>query len=1127
MRSRLLPVPLARSSKLFLNSAPHPTLSSRSFHHQSERSSPKVTRIKRSSPKVTRIKYTDLLNPVHLPVLGSSVRKLPVQSQASISLPDTVHDATTRSLAQETPEPVESATPPRRRRKKLDPPAPEEPTPVDEPADVPKGGPRKKKLDDSTPEKLPVDVAKPRARRKKHEESACVEDQEDVPKPRRRRKKPEPSHVVEIDPSIYDGTTTAALTKPTTRRRKATEAPTFNNGSSVPTSPLAIDIMHNLTQFPHCILVTRIGQFYESYFDQAEEVAKLLSIKLTTRRWGGNGNRVAMCGFPLPHLDKHLKTLVQVHGRCVAMCEEFRRPGQEKEFDRRVVRIVTPGTLFDESFLNPYDNNYLLSINVNSESLDLESAQLGLAWIDVSTGEVFSSTASYDTLQDDLARISPREIVLDESLQAQDTHPLQKALSQSAQRHFISYAPQTPLKDTQPTPLPAAPSDAVITGLDAATEFVSSFAGNEQSAISLLTSFLRQNLLEHMPVLSLPSRESTSSRMQIDAHTIRALEIKASGWSGSKRGTLLNTIRRNITAGGSRLLARWLTAPSTSAKEINARLSLVAFFIARPHLHADVLTLLVEAADVTRIVQRFLLGRGDVGDLRTVASTVDYWRAIHERIRLEKTIEFAEATGGVEWASLEDLFSRLVDLSDLSARIGSALTSSSFDNEDVAVEGGAEEVSSSGLPQPALTLNTSEIKWTICPEFSPHLAALHQQLKSLIDDRLRLETTMQTKFNAPSLTLRNSPGLGMHVHLARKKDQAGIVGSPNFVAVQESGATKSFVHQDWSRLGNRILETTSFITSAEREVFETLRAEVTSRFTHLRRNARVFDELDALMGFAKLAQEMNFTRPMVTEDTSYHIVNGRHPTVEQGLLESGRSFVPNTVTLDESSRVRLHTGPNMAGKSTLLRQTALIAILGQAGSYVPADIAQWGVVDRVFSRVGAHDDLFQDQSTFMVEMIETAEILRSATPRSLVIMDEVGRGTTVNEGLAIAFATLHHLVTVSKSRVLFATHFHELADMLGYDLQEKHRGSGLFSSVSFYCSDVDETEDHRITYSYRVQPGLNRESHGLKVAQIANMPTSAMDIASQALSLLKRQHERDRAPRARALQDLGQLVASS
>ncbi|OAX44824.1 hypothetical protein K503DRAFT_677712 [Rhizopogon vinicolor AM-OR11-026] len=891
---------------------------------------------------------------------------------------------------------------------------------------------------------------------------------------------------------------------------------------------LATEILNNLAKFPHCILLTRVGQFYESYFDQAIEVARLLNIKLTSRVW--DKQNIAMCGFPLMHLDKYLKVLVEQNKRFVAMCEEFPRysaHGQKPEFDRRVVRVITPGTLIDEPFINQYENNYLLSISADGPTEDMDGTfSVGLAWIDVSTGEFFAKTSSREALKDDLARICPREVVLDVKLQDEFLHPIRQLLVDEG--YFVSYATpsqETPVKDSLVTTV--TPDDPIKPEEDLAST-PSAYSPEETSAIKILTTFLHANLLEHMPRLSMPSREGNVERMQIDSHTIKALEIKESTREGGTTGSLLSVVKRTATRSGTRLLARWLCKPSTSVKEIQARQSLVAFFHARPHLLSDVRQFLEEVEDTTRIVQRFLLGRGDPGDLVSISRTINVWSTIRRCLDLERKMESSERGFllSEEWSSVDVLMCRMADLQALETRINLALQ----DMETVDQSKAKDEEGNDNSP-PADEEESSKIgckfdipsRCFIRPEFSSHLTSLHNTLVDLLEQRWKMERQLQADYvDAPSLTLRSSPAQGMHVHIGRsKRDQTAVKISPLFIGISESGSTSSYFYQPWSSLGNQLVETASAITNAEKEAFNLLRNEVSAFATDLRRNARIMDELDVTLGFASLAAEMQFTRPVITDDTTYEVTNGRHPTVELGLLTSGRVFTPNSVALESDSRLHIITGPNMAGKSTFLRQVALIAILAQTGSFVPADHAVIGVVDRLFSRVGAKDDLFRDRSTFMVEMLETAEILRRATPRSLVIMDEVGRGTTVKDGLAIAFAVVHYLVTQNQCRALFATHFHELADMLGYS--DSHCGSGIFQEVGFFCTDVHETDDNHFAYSHRLRPGVNRDSHGLKVAQLAGMPESAVLLAKRALDALKgRDHTG-----SQQLSALGQSLTSS
>ncbi|KDR85195.1 hypothetical protein GALMADRAFT_149686 [Galerina marginata CBS 339.88] len=908
------------------------------------------------------------------------------------------------------------------------------------------------------------------------------------------------------------------LARKTRSRKKVTEESTETEKSAKdkaakvpkPTTFLSRQILANLKRFPHCLLLTRVGQFYESYFDQAVEISRLLNIKLTSRKW--NGERVAMCGFPLLHLDKHLKTLVQQEKRFVAMCEEFLiRPSPNvKEFERRIARIVTPGTLIDESFLNPQENNYLLAIGISADSSDA-SHPVGLAWIDVSTGEFFSKRCELENVPDELARIAPQEVVLEDSLQKQLDHPIFSTFVDS--NCLLSYTALPShnrptdidaalISSCEPSPIISAEEPNSTTPSTILSKIDSSSTIQESLAINLLTKFLQDNLLEYMPRLDAPLHENAQERMQIDLHTIQGLEIRESGHEGSSTGSLLSVVKRTTTSGGARLLARWLCSPSTSIQEINSRQSLVALFRSRLHFRMDICDILKEVNDVGRLCQKFLLGRADVSDLVEIRAAIDIWARLRRRFEHEIAMEDAENPGNFrikDWSSLEALFLRLKSLDSLSEKISNSIIIDSEGlSENSEVDENIQELEDDSDATSSVPGKCDPKRWSIHPRYSEKLAALHVLRQDLVKQRETMELFLRSEFGAPSLTLRSAPGLGMFLHVARaKRDKKKLDLDPGFYSIGESLTTKSYIYKDWSQLGNKMTEVSLALHGAEKEVFEGLSLEVIEHAHQLRQNAQVIDELDVAIAFAMLAEEMNFVRPEISDDGSYHVVNGRHPSVEMGLLSVGRQFTPNSVDMTPASNLHLITGPNMAGKSTLLRQTAIIAILAQVGSCVPADYAHISVVDKLFSRIGAKDDLFRDRSTFMVEMLETADILRRATEKSLVIMDEVGRGTTVKDGLSIAFAALHHLVTVNKSRCLFATHFHELAEMVGNTANLN--GSGVFSNIRFYCSDVDDAGDGHFTYSYRLRPGINRDSHGLKVARLAGVPPTAMGIAANTL----------------------------
>lgn len=509
--------------------------------------------------------------------------------------------------------------------------------------------------------------------------------------------------------------------------------------------------MANLARFPKCLLLTRVGQFYEvknvqllnrflltcfqSYFEQAPTIASLLNIKSTQRTF--SKARVPMCGFPLTHLDRYLKVLVQDHNHSVALCEEFPRPwvdGQPAGFERRVTRIVTPGTLLDESFLDPHENNYLLAIHGALEPslcFAAEHESVGLAWIDVSTGEFFSRVDRYSAIRDVLVRLSPREVVLDSTFESLPEHPIRQMLLEEG--IFISYSSLTPLEESVVLDADLATSSDDLTVIkdtsihqgdvsepDVRGGESPQASRPESSAITLLTSFLSSHLMEHMPTLGTPRCEGTdalagTSRMSLNASTLTALEIKSRS-SGSTEGSLVSAVRRTVTAGGTRLLSRWLCAPSTSITEIQARQAIVALFSARTHLRADLRQILRGSSDAPRILQKLAAGRGAASDLANLQATMAMWRSVQARVTLEQEIEDRDhAEVGKDWAALDLLMTRLNKLDVLWNRIEAALqlqgemdASQSVHTPDTIDDGEAEDLDSAIIQ--------ASTKWAIRPE---------------------------------------------------------------------------------------------------------------------------------------------------------------------------------------------------------------------------------------------------------------------------------------------------------------------------------------------------------------------------------------------------------------------------
>jgi DNA mismatch repair ATPase MutS len=539
-------------------------------------------------------------------------------------------------------------------------------------------------------------------------------------------------------------------------------------------------------------------------------------------------------------------------------------------------------------------------------------------------------------------------------------------------------------------------------------------------------------------------------------------------------------------------------------------------------LRDSVVQLLKRSYDAQRLVQKFALGKGDPDDLiclsraieaskevkqvlldqsKTPVSNVDLKNSLTSmisRLYLDGPLGLAEKI--LAAIDEEGLLQKQRIADSTAAEAASLAQKVSLD------EGTPSELES--LPKKLKSKNSDRVvatdnepghvdTWIMRRDASKNLNALHTELERLGDEKISLTQRLRNSVGSSALTLKWTPGLGHICHVKGAKisqeslEELGVTRN-----VSSTKSTRSFYLPAWSDLGAHMDQVKVRIRQEEQTIFQDLRREVILNLVKIRRNAAVMDELDVGCSFAILAQEQQMVRPILNDGICHKIVGGRHPTVKLGLEEQGRSFVSNDCFLGDSERIWLITGPNMAGKSTFLRQNALITILAQVGSYVPAAYAEIGIVDQIFSRIGAADDLFRDQSTFMVEMLETAAILKQATSKSFVIMDEVGRGTTPEDGTAVSFACLHHLHNHNQARTLFATHFHALADM-----------TQDFEALARYCTDVKDTAAGGFSFVHRLRKGVNRQSHALKVAQLAGLPKETLELATRV-----RQQMRDEAP---------------
>ena len=893
--------------------------------------------------------------------------------------------------------------------------------------------------------------------------------------------------------------------------------------------PVVLQARNNMLKFSNCVVLTRVGSFYELYLEHAEAYASLLNLKLAYKPTKPKRPPIAIAGFPVFQLDRFLKILVQDLNRYVCIVDEFPVSDNTNEkskdghkHERRVTRVVTPGTLIDEKFLDPYKNNYLLALHFNETSgkadtlgpqngtADLDE-KVGLAWMDLTTGDFFTQVTTRTLLPSSLARIGAREVIIDQGLSAtrkseievlvSNDHRLLTAHSNSSD--FVTMSEWNAILESP-----------------VAVDIESQFTFEEKNAGHRLLDYVRNRLQGQDMTLKPPMRKEVKETLSIDRNTLRGLEVLETARDGLGKGSLLHAVRRTTTKSGARLLRDRLVSPSASLFEINERLDLVSSFHLDVQLREQLINQLARTSDVQRLVQKFTLNRGDADDMVSLTRAIDATVSVEGLLRSSiQEDNFMTA----EKSSLQRLLER-IELSgptELGQRIANAIDEDGLNQKHRMEEDEASTVAAEvqkvildsgdtsemeAMPAKVRTSKKAESKedveveepWIMRRTASETLNRLHERLDDLKQEKAQMVQDLRNKLGTDLIALKYTLSLGHIVHLkGNKPDLRTIVlETLHGRIVHSTKSTMSFYYTEWSRLGTRIDQAKEHIRREEVRIFASLRQEVIKNLIELRRNAAVMDELDVACSFARLAEEQSLVRPILNTGLSHKTVGGRHPTVKLGLEESGRSFVSNDLFLGEKERIWLVTGPNMAGKSTFLRQNALISILAQVGSYVPAEHAEIGLVDQIFSRIGAADDLFRDQSTFMVEMLETAAILRQATPRSFVIMDEVGRGTTPEDGTAVGYACLHHLYHINKCRTLFATHFHALADMTE---DMKHLGR--------YCTDVLEDASGTFSFVHRLRPGVNRQSHALKVARLAGLPEPALEVASVVLrQLLAEKH---------------------
>ncbi len=785
---------------------------------------------------------------------------------------------------------------------------------------------------------------------------------------------------------------------------------------------------------PDCLLFFRMGDFYEMFFDDAVAAAATLDIALT-KRGEHNGVPIPMCGVPVHSHETYLHRLIR-GGHRVAIAEQIEDPkaakarGGKSIVARAVVRVVTPGTLTEGTLLDPKRANWLAAV--------MPGAAGALAWCDLSTGAFVTRPCTASELVAELARLAPAEVVAPEGW---DGSP--------------QLTPR-PMRDFDPRR-----GEALLRGRFgvATLDGFGRFSEAEVAAAGALLAYVEATAKGSVPLLSPPRPEVPGATMAIDAATRASLEL-ARGSGGGRAGSLEACVDRTVTAGGARLLGDDLAAPLTDTAAIAARHDLTGWFANDAVVRGRVRDTLGAMPDVARALGRLAVGRWTPRDLGAMRDGL----AIALALKAALARAGAGALGGP--ATL---------LAATLARIGAhgALV---------------EALRAALVPEPPIDAAAGG---AILPGYDAALDALRETSRDGRSAVAALETRLRGETGVASLKVRHNNVLGYHIEVAARYADPLLRADSGLIHRQTMAGTVRFGSVELGALAATIAQAGDHALAAEAAHLEELRAAVIAEAAAVSATAAALARLDVAAALAELAATEGWVRPIVDATAAFCVEGGRHPMVEAAVKKARGAFVGNDCDLSADARVWLVTGPNMAGKSTFLRQNALIAVLAQAGSFVPATAAHIGVVDRLFSRVGASDDLAQGRSTFMVEMVETAAILSGATDRSLVILDEVGRGTSTYDGLAIAWAVLEAVHDDLRCRCLFATHYHELVR-----LKERLR------ALATVTVKVREWKGE-LVFLHEVVPGAADKSYGLAVARLAGVPAPVIARARSVLTRLE------------------------
>jgi len=859
---------------------------------------------------------------------------------------------------------------------------------------------------------------------------------------------------VSPEQTVVEDTQQVAAEETASPKPEAKRGKKKNKGAESKSAPKLTPMMERFfevkRQHPDSLLLFRMGDFYELFYDDAVIAAKILGLTLTSRDKGST-NPVSMAGFPYHSLDNYLQKLIR-NGHRAAICDQVEDPKQAKGLVKReVTRIVTPGTLTEDSLLDPRQNNYLAAVS-------LYKNRVGLSWLELSTGRFQLAEVAPENLSDELSRLHPSELLINQ----EDRDDERLALASLALPQML-LTERPPWAYAGEHPYELLCKHFRVRSLDG---FDIDGPSSAVTAAGVLLDYVQETQRTAIDHIRRIERYSPDERLLIDEATRRSLELTHTLREAKRSGTLLDVIDETVTAMGARLMAEWISNPLTNREQITRRADAVEELVGNPLLLNDLRDALDNTYDLQRLATRVATGRCSPRDLTWLAKTLSL---------LPKT---KEVLGNCTADRLRELHELLDEC------------------EDVCVD-----VSSCLVDDPPINVTDGDLVRAGYHERLDELRDLSRGGKEWIA-RYQAEEIERTGIQNLKVGFNKVFGYYLEVTAA----QAQKVPA-DYIRKQTLKNQERFITPQLKEHEEKVLSADQQSLALETEIFQQLRERVADQLQRLQQSAETLAELDVLGSFAHTASNNDFCRPTLTDSPVLRVVDGRHPVLDV-ILPRGQ-FVPNDIHLGQreggnddeaekatpdAGRVQIITGPNMAGKSTYIRQAALITLLAQAGSFVPAREATVGLVDRIFARVGASDELSKGQSTFMVEMTETARILNTATSRSLVILDEIGRGTSTYDGLSLAWAVTEYLHDTIGARTLFATHYHELTEL------EQTLSAVRNWNVSVYEKDGD------VIFLHKIVPGAADRSYGIHVARLAGVPTDVLRRAGEILATLESDH---------------------